>query len=53
MTARAMTGDRDRCIQAGIDDYVMKPVQIKDLFAVIEGVLTRTRQSLQTVSTYA
>jgi two-component system sensor histidine kinase/response regulator len=51
MTAHAMTGDRDRCIQAGMDDYVMKPVQIKDLFAVIEGVLTRTRRSLQTVST--
>ncbi len=31
MTANAMQGDRERCIQSGMDDYIAKPVQPKDL----------------------
>ena len=36
MTAHAMTGDRDRCITAGMDGYVSKPVNPKLLFEVVE-----------------
>ena len=36
MTANAMKGDREKCIEAGIDDYVSKPVRSKELFATIE-----------------
>jgi signal transduction histidine kinase/DNA-binding response OmpR family regulator len=36
MTANAMVGDRERCLEAGMDGYVSKPLQIKELFAVIE-----------------
>jgi two-component system sensor histidine kinase/response regulator len=36
MTANAMLGDRDKCIAAGMDDYVSKPVQIGDLKRAIE-----------------
>jgi two-component system sensor histidine kinase/response regulator len=38
LTANAMAGDRERCLSAGMDDYVSKPIQMKELFAAIERV---------------
>lgn len=36
MTANAMAGDRDKCLQVGMDDYVSKPINPSELYACIE-----------------
>ena len=36
MTANAMTGDREKCIEAGMDDYITKPMRIENLVNVIQ-----------------
>ncbi len=36
MTANAMKGDRERCLAAGMDDYIAKPLRSAELFQVVE-----------------
>jgi two-component system sensor histidine kinase/response regulator len=39
MTAHAMKGDRERCLEAGMDGYVAKPIRAKELFDTIARVI--------------
>ncbi|MGN6477241.1 MAG: response regulator, partial [Flavipsychrobacter sp.] len=36
VTAQAMTGDRERCLAAGADEYVSKPINVDKLFRLID-----------------
>ncbi len=43
VTAHAMEGDRERCIEAGMDDYMSKPIHSKDLLVKIEAMIAQGR----------
>ncbi len=50
MTAHAMKGDRERCLAAGMDAYITKPVQRRDLYEAIEKVMADSAASRRKAS---
>ena len=44
MTAHAMKGDKEMCLEAGMDDYVPKPLKADELLKKIEGVVQKFGQ---------
>ena len=45
MTAHSLVGDQERCLAAGMDGYVSKPIRTHQLFAVIEGFFVKEAET--------
>ena len=51
LTANAMQGDKERCIEAGMDDYLSKPVAAEALEAALRRWLPKARVDMDAAQT--
>jgi PAS domain S-box-containing protein len=47
MTAHAMKGDQEQCLEAGMDSYISKPIRADQLFEIVENLLPHAKRSGQ------
>ena len=45
LTAHAMKGDHERCLAAGMDGYMAKPIKVNELYAAIDQLLPSTAEA--------
>lgn len=50
LTANAMLGDREKCLESGMDDYLSKPVRLEDLQGALERSLASLHQDTDALS---
>jgi len=51
LTAYAMKGDREQCLQAGMDHYLAKPLRSHELFALLEQLFPTVAEGSATLPT--
>jgi signal transduction histidine kinase/DNA-binding response OmpR family regulator len=51
LTAHSMKGDQERCLAAGMDGYLSKPIRTDELDAVLESCITRRREHARAQAT--
>jgi CheY-like chemotaxis protein len=47
LTANVMSGDRDRCLEAGMDDYLPKPIQAHEFYDSINAWIARIEKRIE------
>jgi signal transduction histidine kinase/CheY-like chemotaxis protein len=47
LTAHAMKGDREKCLEAGMDDYLTKPIRPQDLDQLLENYVGRRKETAE------